>query len=161
GSLQIHLQDEVRAVSLFLFMGTGIDVDCGQRLGYFNHQFTAGGQGDTPLEGLLDLPLDIEALEDRDVIAVEDYLRLGPLGDTPHKLCNALLILLVIYDYTVDVLRKEITDSALHDVWLLVKAVRLAGFFHLASNLVPLVKQQGEVADKVGVALAFTFRADD
>jgi hypothetical protein len=48
----------------------GVDVDRGQRLGLVDHDRAAGGQADLALVGVLDLRLDLEAVEQRDVVGV-------------------------------------------------------------------------------------------
>ena len=74
------------------------------------------------LEGLLDLALDVEALEDRDAVLVEHNFRGGALRDLADEFLGATVVLGAVDQHAVDFLREKIAHGALDDVGLLVKA---------------------------------------
>jgi hypothetical protein len=74
GGLEVDGVDDVLLVAAAVLVGAGVDVDGDEGLGLVDDDFAAGGQGDLALEGLLDLALDVEALEDRDAVLVKTIL---------------------------------------------------------------------------------------
>lgn len=77
GGLKIHGVDDVFLVAAAVLVGAGVHVDGDEGLGLVDDDFTAGGKGNLALAGLLDLPLDVEALKDRDAVLVERDLAGG------------------------------------------------------------------------------------
>ena len=69
GRLEIGLERGLLDVAA-LGGARGVDVDGGQGLGLVDHQRAARGQADGALVGVLDLRLDLEAVEQRDVVGV-------------------------------------------------------------------------------------------
>ena len=106
----------------------GVDVDGGERLGHVDDDDTAGGQGDLPLEGGLDLGLDLEAGEQGNLVLIG--------FDAAHELGHHMLDELprpvegfhVINEHLADVLPQVVADGAGDDVGFLIdeKGRRLA-----------------------------------
>jgi hypothetical protein len=119
------------------------------------------GSGTLALAGLLDLALDVEALEDRDAVLVERDLALGAaLGDLADVFLRALVVVLVVDEHAVDVLGEEVAHGALDDVGLLVEAGGGAVGLHLALDLLPL-GGGGAGRGRSSGLLAFAGGADD
>lgn len=161
GRLHVDLEDGVLLVAGAALVGAGVDVDGDEGLGLVDHDLAAGGQRDAALEGLLDLALDVVALEDRDGVLVIDDLALGAAGDLADVFLRALEVVLVVDEHAVDVLGEEVADGALDDVGLLVEAGGGAVGLHLALDLLPLGEEEVQVADEVTGLLALAGGADD
>ena len=85
------------------------------------------GSGDLALAGLLDLALDVEALEDGDAVRVVGDLGARALGDEADQVLGAVVVRLVVDQDAVDVLGQEVAHGALDEVGLHVEAARAPG----------------------------------
>ena len=81
GRLEVDGVDDVFLVAAAVLVGAGVDVDGDERLGLVDDDLAAARERDLALAGLLDLALDVEALEDRDAVLVEGDLTGAALGD--------------------------------------------------------------------------------
>jgi hypothetical protein len=73
-------------------VGAGVHVDGDEGLGFVDDDFAAAGERDLALAGLLDLALDVEALEDRDAVLVERDLAGAAFRDLADELLGALVV---------------------------------------------------------------------
>ena len=153
--------DRVLLVAGPVLVRAGVDVDRDQGLGLVDHDLAAAGQRHLALAGLLDLALDVEALEDRDAVVVVGDLRAGALGDQADQVLRALVVGLVVDEDAVDVLGEEVAHGALDQVGLHVEAGRGPLRLHLLRDLLPLLEEEVEVADEVAGLLALAGGADD
>src|SRR5690606_19921458 len=96
GGLQIHGVEGVFLVAAAVLVGAGVHVDGDEGLGLVDDDLAAGGQADLALVGLLDLTLDVEAFEDRDVVLVDGDLAAGALGDLADEVLGAGVVLGVV-----------------------------------------------------------------
>ena len=148
GGLEVHLDDEVVLVRLLFLVCAGIHVRWRRGASvFFNDNFSPARQRHAALEGLLNLTLDVEALEDGDVF-LED-------GDFPHAALgtHARPIRSMRWpsasssiSITVDGLGEEVAHGALDNVGLRVEAGGLLGAVEALLDLPPLVEEDGEIA---------------
>ncbi len=97
-----------------------VDVDRYQRLGVVDDDGAAGGQVDRARKGRLDLVFDLEAREQRNVVAV--MLDLVDVGrhDVRHELLRLLVDILGVDEDLADVGREIVADGTDHQAAFLV-----------------------------------------
>src|SRR5688572_20241062 len=71
GRLEIHGVDDVLLVATAVLVRAGVHVDGDERFRFVDDDFAPARKRHLALTRLLDLALDIEALEDRDAVLVE------------------------------------------------------------------------------------------
>src|SRR5690606_4589280 len=89
-----------------------VDVDRGQGLGLVDHQGAAGGQAHGALVGVLDLRLDLEAVEQRDVVGVVLELAQALRHHLFHELPRVVVHLLGVDQDLADVGAQVVTQGA-------------------------------------------------
>ena len=160
--LEVGRGDVVLAVVLAAAVAAGVDVDRGQRLGLVDDNLAAARERDAAREQLLDLALDVVALEDGDGVLVERDARAGARRDVDHRLLDGGEVGGVVDQDAVDLLGEEVAHGALDQPGLLVKqhgAVR--GRVDLLDDGLPAAQQHVQVADEPARLLALARRADD
>ena len=159
--LEVHGVDDVLLFAAAVLVRTGVHVDRDQRFGLVDDDFAAARERDLALAGLLDLALDVEALEDRDAVFVEGDLARGTLRDLGDELLGALVVVLAVDQHAVDILGEEVADGAFDDIGFLIQAGRGAVALHLGLNVFPGLEEDVEIADEVAGLLALAGGADD
>ena len=101
-----------------------VDVHRSQRLGVVDHDGAAGGQSDFALVGVLDLRLDLEAVEQRGGVLV--LLQLAQLvrHHLLHEVSGFLVHLLAVDEDFADVIAQVVTQGADHQARFLVDQER-------------------------------------
>src|SRR5690606_15825577 len=161
GGLQIHGVEGVFLVAAAVLVGAGVHVDGDEGLGLVDDDLAAGGQADLALVGLLDLTLDVEAFEDRDVVLVDGDLAAGALGDLADEVLGAGVVLGVVDEDAVNLLGEEVAHGAFDEVGLLVEAGGGAVGLHLLLDALPGLEEEVEVADEVAGFFALAGGAHD
>ena len=102
----------------------GVHVDRHERLGVVDHDGAAGGQGHVATVGALDLVLDLEAREERDVVAVELHLVHVHGHHGAHEREGLVEDVLRVDEDLADVGLEEVADGAHHQARLEVDEAR-------------------------------------
>ena len=118
------VRNAVSSMSPPLGRARRVDVDRDQRLGVVDHDRAAGGQGDLARVRGLDLVLDLEAREQRDVVLVELHALTLSGHHVLHELLRLLVDLLGVDQDLADVRLEVVADRADDQARLLVDQER-------------------------------------
>ena len=160
GRFQVRLQDRFLDVAPAL-VAARVHVHGHQRLRLVDHDVTAAPQPDLAMEGVVDLFLDAESLEDRRRAVVEPNPVARPARDLAHHRVHPIDRGLIVADYLVDVFREKIPHRALDQVRLFKNAAGRRLVFDQLLDPCPLLDQHTEVANEIARALALPDGADD
>ena len=139
----------------------GVHVDGDHRLGLVDDERAAGGQGHLAGEDSLDLLLDAEGVEERDLAVVGEELGGTARADDPHERVGAADGGRVVDDDLIDLARPDVAQGPHEQVAL---GVEQAGLVALAQSLVdvlPKPLEVGEVALQFGLGLVHARGAQD
>ena len=161
GGFEVDFEDG-RFLVLAAFVAAGVDVDGDERLGFVDDDVAAALEMDLAGEGVLDLPRDVEAVEDRLVLGVELDLvggALGDLGDHRRACGRTACGLSTTMRSTSSVRKSRTVRSMRSGSWKtqVADGCCLDAFL----DAVPFLEQQREVADEVARLLAFADGAHD
>ena len=158
--LQIGLKDG--ALHVFAaFVPAGIDIDRDESFGLVDHDVSAARQPDLAVESLLDLFVDAVFFEDMLLFLVELDAFLRARGNLRDQFLHPLDGGKIVANHRIYLLGKKIAHRALDEIGFLEKLVGRALCLHVFLNVVPLLEQQMEIADKKARALAGADGADD
>src|SRR4029077_21090444 len=139
----------------------GVHVDRDQRLGVVDADVATLLEPHLALEGLLDLRLDLERVEDRGVALVVLHT-VAQLGRNALEIALDLRErILVVDDDLVDLVREQVPDEAGGHLQLAVDQRRRPRARRLAVDLLPQLGEVLDVGRKLGVALALPRGASD
>ena len=152
----------VFSTSRAAFVAAGIHVDGDQRLGFVDDDVAAAGQPDLAMKGIVDLLLDVVALEDRLRVRCNDGC--GPWSATRSGPTRSIIRLHASPSSqrtsSISSVRKSRTVRSMRSGSSKTQAGRRL-FLHRLLDGSPLFDEQAEVADEVTGALAFADRAHD
>ena len=160
GGLEVYLEDRGFLV-LAALVAAGVYVNGHQGLGLVHNDIAAALEMHLPGESVLQLPGDIEAVEDRLRVGVELDFAGGALGDLGDHLAHAVVGLRAVHHDALDVFRQKVAHRAFDQIRLLENAARQRAGLDALLDLGPLLEQEGEVAHEIPFLLPFTHRAHD
>ena len=117
GGFHVGLEDGFLDV-LGALVAAGVDVDGDERLGLVDDDVAAARQPDLAVEGVVDLLLDAEALEDGRRFGVVLDAALGAAGDAADEILHPLDGVGIVADDGVDFIGEEVAHGALDEVGL-------------------------------------------
>ena len=124
----------------------GIDINGDEGLGLVDHEIAAALELDLAIEGVMELALDAEALEDVLRTLVAAHLALGTAGNAARDVTELLKGPLVVHQHVVDVLGEPVAHDALDEIGFLPHAAGRAEVLDVALQLVPALEQVAHVA---------------
>ncbi len=160
GGFEVGLEDGFFEV-IGALITAGVDVDGEEGLGFVDDDVAAAFEPDLAEEGVIDLFLDAEVVEDGFCGAETVDAFFGAAADLADELAHAFGGFLVVADDLIDLFGEEVADRAFDEIGFVEGAgwgVAIGGAF---GDLVPLFDEHGEVADEVAGAFALTDRAHD
>jgi hypothetical protein len=121
GRLQVDLHDGL-LLAVAALVAAGVDVDGDQGLRLVEDQVAAALQPDLAAEGVLQLPLDVEVLEDGRVALIDLHPAAHRAREAGDDGLDAVALGLGVDDDAVDVIGQGVAHHALDQVGLLVEA---------------------------------------
>ena len=122
--LDVRLQNEILAILAVTLVTPRIDVNRDEGFGLLHDDFSSGRQKHASHEGLLDLPLHVKPLENRNLLVEMTYLGLGFGGYPLNRFDQAVVIVLIVNLHAIDVISKKIPGSQSDQIRLFVKKGR-------------------------------------
>ena len=107
----VGLQNEIFSILAVTLVTAGVDVDGNQGFRFLHYDLSTRRQHHSPHKGLLNLSLDIESLENRNLLIEKANLRIRFAVNPSNCIKETIMILFLIHLNPIDIIGKKISRS--------------------------------------------------